>query len=81
MAAHSHPHEQLVWIIKGKMEFRIDKERQMLEAGGVAVFPGGVKHEGWCHEDAEVVDIFVRIIWPAVGRHGCTKKAAGQEII
>jgi unsaturated pyranuronate lyase len=59
VAAHSHPHEQLVWIIKGKMEFRIDKERRVLEAGGIAVFPGGVEHEGWCHEDTEVVDIFV----------------------
>ena len=55
VAAHSHPHEQLVWIIKGKMEFRIDKERRVLEAGGIAVFPGGVEHEGWCHEDTEVV--------------------------
>jgi hypothetical protein len=30
----------------------------VLEAGGVAVIPGGVEHEGWCHDDTEVVDIF-----------------------
>ena len=35
VTAHSHPHEQLVWILKGKMEFRIDKERRVLEAGGI----------------------------------------------
>ncbi|MGB7774459.1 MAG: cupin domain-containing protein [Pseudolabrys sp.] len=58
VAAHSHPHEQLVWMVKGRMEFRIDKERRMLEAGGIAAIPGGVEHEGWCHEDTEVVDIF-----------------------
>jgi quercetin dioxygenase-like cupin family protein len=26
VSAHSHPHEQLVWVVKGKMDFRIDKE-------------------------------------------------------
>jgi quercetin dioxygenase-like cupin family protein len=34
VTAHSHPHEQLVWMLKGRMEFRIDKERRVLEAGG-----------------------------------------------
>ena len=58
VAAHSHPHEQIVWMLKGRMEFRIDKERRVLEAGGIASIPGGVEHEGWCQEDTEVVDIF-----------------------
>jgi quercetin dioxygenase-like cupin family protein len=58
VAAHSHPHEQLVWMVKGKMEFRIDKERRVLEAGGIAVIPSNVEHEGWCHEDTEVIDVF-----------------------
>ena len=58
VAAHSHPHEQLVWIVKGRMEFRIDKERRVLESGGFAAIPSGVEHEGWCHEDTEVVDVF-----------------------
>src|SRR6476661_6689023 len=58
VAAHSHPHEQLVWMVKGRMEFRIDNERRVLEPGGIAAIPGGVEHEGWCHEDTEVVDIF-----------------------
>ena len=46
------------WIVKGRMEFRIDKERGVLEAGGTVVIPGGAEHEGWCHEDAEIIDIF-----------------------
>jgi quercetin dioxygenase-like cupin family protein len=58
VAAHSHPHEQIVWMLKGRMEFRIDNERRVLEAGGIASIPGGVEHEGWCQEDTEVVDIF-----------------------
>src|SRR6516165_10876433 len=43
---------------KGMMVFRIDKERRVLEAGGIATIPGGVEHEGYCHEDTEVIDIF-----------------------
>jgi unsaturated pyranuronate lyase len=58
-AAHSHPHEQIVWMLNGKMEFRISGERRVLNAGEVAVIPGGVEHEAWCQEDTEVVEIFV----------------------
>jgi quercetin dioxygenase-like cupin family protein len=57
-AAHSHPHEQIVWILGGKMDFRIGTERRVLNSGDVAVIPGGVEHEAWCREDAEVVDLF-----------------------
>jgi unsaturated pyranuronate lyase len=56
--AHSHPHEQIVWMLKGKMDFRIGGERRVLKAGEVAVIPGGIEHEGWFQEDTEVVDIF-----------------------
>ncbi len=31
---------------------------KLRQAGGIATIPGGVEHEGWCHEDAEVIDIF-----------------------
>jgi quercetin dioxygenase-like cupin family protein len=57
-AAHSHPHEQILWMLKGKMEFRIGSDRRVLNPGEVAVIPGGVEHEGWFREDTEVVDIF-----------------------
>jgi quercetin dioxygenase-like cupin family protein len=57
-AAHSHPHEQIVWILKGRMDFRIGDDRRMLAGGDVAVIRGGVEHEAWCREDAEVVDMF-----------------------
>ena len=35
-AAHPHPHEQIVWMIKGKMDFRIGSDRRVLKAGDVA---------------------------------------------
>jgi quercetin dioxygenase-like cupin family protein len=57
-AAHQHPHEQIVWMLKGKMDFRIGTERRSMIAGDVAVIPGNVEHEATFLEDTEVVDVF-----------------------
>lgn len=57
-AARSHRHEQIAWMLKGKMDFRIGNERRSMVAGDVAVIPGGVEHEGFFVEDTEVVDLF-----------------------
>ena len=57
-AAHRHPHEQIFWMLKGKMEFRLGDERRTCGPGDIAVIPGGVEHEAWFPEDTEVVDIF-----------------------
>ena len=57
-AAHRHPHEQIVWMVKGKADFRIGNERRIMVAGDVAVIPGGVEHEGTFIEDTEAVDVF-----------------------
>ncbi len=57
-ASHRHPHEQIVWMIKGKMDFRIGSDRRAMIAGDVAVIPGNVEHEGFFPEDTEVVDVF-----------------------
>jgi quercetin dioxygenase-like cupin family protein len=57
-APHKHPHEQIVWLLKGKMDFRIGDERRSMGAGDVAVIASGVEHEGFFPEDIEVVDMF-----------------------
>jgi len=57
-AAHRHPHEQIAWMLKGRMEFRLGDERRTCRPGDVVVIPGGVEHEAWFPEDAEVVDVF-----------------------
>jgi quercetin dioxygenase-like cupin family protein len=56
--AHKHPHEQIAWMLKGRMEFRLGDEHRMCGPGDVVVIPGGVEHEGWFHEDTEVIDVF-----------------------
>jgi quercetin dioxygenase-like cupin family protein len=57
-AAHQHPHEQIFWMISGKMEFRLGNDRRMCGPGDLGLIPGGVEHEAWFVEDTEVIDIF-----------------------
>ena len=40
-AAHKHPHEQFVWMVKGTMDFRIGNEKRTMKPGDVAVIPAG----------------------------------------
>ncbi len=57
-AAHRHPHEQIFWMLSGRMDFRLGTERRTCVAGDVAVIPSGVEHEAWFPEDTEVLDVF-----------------------
>lgn len=41
---HSHPHEQMSYCIAGKLEFRLDGQVHLLEAGETISIPGGVRH-------------------------------------
>jgi quercetin dioxygenase-like cupin family protein len=56
--SHSHANEQIVWMLKGKMEFRLGSEKRVCGRGDVVVIPGGTEHEGWFPEDTEVIDFF-----------------------
>jgi quercetin dioxygenase-like cupin family protein len=57
-AAHKHPHEQVFWVLKGRMEFRLGNDKKTCGPGDGGVIPGGVEHEAWFPEDTEVVDVF-----------------------
>ncbi|MGB8612354.1 MAG: cupin domain-containing protein, partial [Pseudolabrys sp.] len=50
---HSHANEQIVWMLKGKMEFRLGNEQRICGPGDVVVIPGGKEHEAWVREDTE----------------------------
>jgi quercetin dioxygenase-like cupin family protein len=60
-AAHKHPHEQFVWMVRGTMDFRIGNEKRTMKPGDVAVIPGGVEHEGYFPEDSEAIDFFAPV--------------------
>lgn len=58
VGAHSHPHEQVAWVLSGKVVFRLGDERRTMGPGEVVVIPSGVEHETYFPEDTEMVDIF-----------------------
>src|SRR6516164_3161836 len=53
---HSHANEQIVWVLKGKMGFRLGSEQRVCGPGDVIVILGGTEHEARFREDAEVID-------------------------
>ena len=57
-AVHQHPHEQIFWMISGKMEFDLNGEKRTCVAGDVGVVPGNKPHGAYFPEDTEVIDVF-----------------------
>jgi quercetin dioxygenase-like cupin family protein len=51
---HSHATEQIVWMFKGKMEFRLGTEQRVCGPGDVVVIPGGEEREAWAVASALV---------------------------
>jgi quercetin dioxygenase-like cupin family protein len=57
-ARHSHPHEQLVYVIQGHLRFINGDETFDVHAGDSFVVPGGVEHQASALEASEVLDVF-----------------------
>lgn len=57
-ARHSHPHEQLVYVIQGRLIFIRGTEKFQAQAGDSFVVPGGMEHQATALEDSEVLDVF-----------------------
>ena len=56
---HSHPHEQIAYIVEGRMLFHIGDEAHEIGPGGLVVIPGGVTHCGEVIGDETVINIDV----------------------
>ncbi len=57
-ARHSHPHEQLVYIVSGHIRFTDDEATFDARTGDSFVVPGGVEHQACAIEASEVLDVF-----------------------
>ena len=55
---HSHPHEQLVFIVKGGIRFEYPDGSFEARTGDSFLVPGGVEHQASAFEDSEVLDVF-----------------------
>lgn len=57
-ARHSHPHEQLIYIVRGEIHFEQPEGKAVLRAGDSLLIPGGIEHQASAPVDSEVLDIF-----------------------
>ena len=56
---HSHPHEQIVYILAGQIDFHIGDEVTRLSAGGLLVVPPNARHWGEVVGDEPVLNLDV----------------------
>jgi quercetin dioxygenase-like cupin family protein len=57
-ARHSHPHEQIVVMIEGKLQLTVGNASTTMVPGDIVVIPPDVPHEAQALEDTVVLDIF-----------------------
>jgi quercetin dioxygenase-like cupin family protein len=55
---HSHPHEQMVYVVSGRIRFEHPGGVVVAGAGDSFLVPGNVEHQASAMEDSEVLDIF-----------------------
>jgi len=57
-AAHSHPHEQIVYVISGHLKVHCGGQTFEVRSGGSFVVRGGVEHQATALEPTHVIDVF-----------------------
>jgi quercetin dioxygenase-like cupin family protein len=55
---HSHPHEQAVYVLSGRLKFAAGDAEFEVHAGQSFVVPGGMEHEASALEASVVLDVF-----------------------
>ncbi len=56
--SHTHPHEQIGYVAKGRVRFDVAGEVRELSTGDSYLIPGGNPHEVTALEDAICIDVF-----------------------
>jgi quercetin dioxygenase-like cupin family protein len=60
-ARHSHPHHQLVYVVKGAIRVDVDGRVFDVLAGDSFVVDGGVEHQASALKESEVLDVFTPV--------------------
>ena len=59
---HSHPHEQVTIVEKGRVVFTIEGQERVAAAGDILHFPSGVRHGArMLDQEVMLIDIFTPI--------------------
>ena len=56
--SHIHPHEQLVYVVTGRIQFNSKGKTIELHRGDSVIVAGNVEHQATALEDSEVLDVF-----------------------
>jgi quercetin dioxygenase-like cupin family protein len=57
-ARHSHPHDQMVYVVSGRLRFGCGDQEFEACAGDSFVLRGGIAHQAWALEPSVVLDVF-----------------------
>jgi quercetin dioxygenase-like cupin family protein len=58
-AVHTHVHEQITLVERGRADFFVEGEKRTAKAGDILLFPSGIRHGATMLEDEVVlIDIF-----------------------
>jgi quercetin dioxygenase-like cupin family protein len=55
---HSHPHEQITYVLEGEFEFNIDGNKQIVKAGDSMFEESNVPHGMICLKKGRLLDVF-----------------------
>lgn len=58
---HSHPHEQLAYLVSGHIRVFCGGDEFEAHAGDSFVVPGGIEHEVWALERSVALDVFTPV--------------------
>ncbi|GAA0178904.1 cupin domain-containing protein [Clostridium sediminicola] len=57
-AIHTHPHEQITYILEGEFEFNIDGNKKIVKAGDSTFKEPNIPHGAVCLKKGKLLDIF-----------------------
>ena len=55
---HTHPHEQVGYVVKGRFEITLEGETTIIEAGDTYYVPSGAEHGVVALEEGVLLDVF-----------------------
>lgn len=55
---HHHPHEQITYMLDGKLKMKIGDEEVVLEAGHVQIIPSNTPHSAVALTACTLIDVF-----------------------
>lgn len=58
LPVHSHPHEQVMNVLEGRLTFHLNGEDYLMEGGMTVVIPSNVPHGATALTNCRVLDVF-----------------------